>query len=103
MASARLGELIARRESLVARAARERDEFAHLLGDVRHHAHRADQRIHHAQRLLTHPLVIAGVVGTIVLVGPRRLFATARQSGVLWLLLRNGMPIARRMLSRWIS
>jgi YqjK-like protein len=103
MASARLGELVARREALIDRATRERDQLAELLGEVRHHALRADARITHAQRVLTHPLVIAGVVGAVVLVGPRRLFSTARSSGVLWLLLRNGMPIARRALSRWIG
>jgi hypothetical protein len=101
MASARLGDLVARREFLIARAARERDELAQLLGDVHEHARRTDIRISHAQRLLTHPLVIAGVVGAVVIVGPRRLFSAVRRSGVLWLLLRNGMPIARKVLSRW--
>jgi YqjK-like protein len=103
MASTRLGELIARRESLIARAARERDEFSQLLGDLGHHARRADVRINHVQHVLTNPLVIAGVVGVVALVGPRRLFAAARGSGALWLLLRNGLPIARRVLARWIG
>lgn len=103
MASARLGELVARRELLIARAAHERDELAQLLGEVGHHAQRADARISQAQRLLTHPFMIAGVVGAIVVVGPRRLFTSAKRSGVFWLLLRNGLPIARKVLARWIG
>jgi len=67
-------ELAAKRVMLVARAERQRREFAGSADDVAHSLRAVDVAVRVARRASAHPLLLAGVViAAVVVIRPRRL------------------------------
>jgi YqjK-like protein len=70
-------ELVARREALRAETARQREHMDALARDIQARLSGIDRSIDMVRTVAAKPLVIAGAIAVVALVGPRRLLSIA--------------------------
>jgi len=94
--SERRRELAARREALLAEAALQRDVLGQTAGDIEQRLAGLDRGIDLARRAIKHPLVLAGGIAFVTLVGPRKLLRVAGRSAVIFQTGRRVLRLLRR-------
>lgn len=73
--SERFNQLAARHQALLARCAAQRQDLGSAALEVEEQLGRVDRAIGFVRNLARHPAVIAGAIGLIACVGPRRLLS----------------------------
>ncbi len=87
--SKRLIELAERRERLVALAAMQRSEFSRNLSPVKLGCSVADKGIAVARYLQQHPAMVAGGVGLLVALRPRRAIYWLKRGWFAWRMVQK--------------
>jgi hypothetical protein len=95
--SDRQRELAARREALLAQAAIQREAIGHSVQDIETRLAGIDRGIEIARRIVKKPIVLAGGIALVTLVGPRRLLRIAGRSAVLF---ASGRRVMRMLGNR---
>jgi hypothetical protein len=89
--SEREEQLALRRETLRARSAVQRHHLAGTAAEIEHHLGGLDRGISVVRSVIRNPVLIAGAISLVVLIGPRRIVSWAGRGALLW-------SAARRML-----
>jgi len=87
-------ELQARRRELLARSELQRRSLAHMTRDIETRLRGVDHIISVARRFVAQPLMIAGSLAAVVMIGPRRLLGWAGRG---LLLFSTGRRLMRRL------
>lgn len=82
--SDRRGELEYKRRELLTRCESQRRALGRLTLDIEERLHGVDRVVGVVQRFVAQPMLIAGCLATIVMIGPRRLLAWAGRGIVLF-------------------
>jgi hypothetical protein len=77
-------QLASRREALLARSAAQRQLLAELAGDIEYRLGGLDRGINAVRSAARQPLLIAGAIAAVVLIGPRRLVRWLGRGALLW-------------------
>jgi hypothetical protein len=91
--STRQRELAARREVLRAHSSIQREHLSRTVEDIESRLAGIDRGIEIARGVVKRPLVLAGGIALIALIGPRRLLRIAGRSAVLFATGRRVMRI----------
>jgi hypothetical protein len=95
--SERQRELAARREALLAQSAIQREVFGRTVQDIETRLTGIDRGIEIARHIVKKPIVLAGGIALVTLIGPRRLLRIAGRSAVLY---ASGRRILRLLGNR---
>lgn len=87
--SKRLIELAERRERLVALAALQRSEFSRKLSPLKTGCAIADKGVMAVRYLRQHPALVAGGVGLLVALRPRKAFSWIKRGWFVWRLAQK--------------
>jgi hypothetical protein len=87
--SKRLVELAERRERLVAQAALQRTEFSRCLAPVKAGCKVADRGVMVLRYLQQHPVLVAGMVGLLVALKPRKAFSWMKRGWFAWRMVQK--------------
>lgn len=87
--SKRLIELAERRERLVALVALQRSEFSRSLSPLRTGCAVADKGIMAMRYLQKHPVLLAGGVGLLVALRPRKAFSWLKRGWFAWRMVQK--------------
>jgi hypothetical protein len=87
--SKRLIELAERRERLVALAALQRSEFSRNLSPLKTCCAVADKGVLALRYLQQHPALVAGAVGLLVALRPRKAFSWLKRGWFAWRLVQK--------------
>jgi hypothetical protein len=102
--SERQRELAARREALRGEAALQREFLGRAVQDVESRLVGLDRGIDIVRRVASKPVVLAGGIALIALIGPRRLLSVAGKSAMLFATGRRVMrmlaPVAAAQLAK---
>jgi hypothetical protein len=105
--SERQRELAARREALRAESALQREFLGRAVNDVESRLVGLDRGIDIARRVASKPVVLAGGIALIALIGPKRLLRIAGKSAMLFATGKRVMrmlgPIAASQLAKLSS
>jgi hypothetical protein len=82
--SARERELAARREALRAESAIQREFLGQTVEDIETRLTGIDRGIEIARSIVKQPVILAGGIALVALIGPRRLLRIAGRSAVLF-------------------
>lgn len=91
--SDRQRELAARRQALRAQSEIQREYLSRTVEDIETRLAGIDRGIDLARRLVRKPIVLAGGIALVALIGPRRLLRIAGRSAVLFATGRRVMRI----------
>lgn len=95
MSSERFNQLVARHSNLRLRAAVQRRELGATMSEIERHLSGLDRGIGAAQRLIKNPVVIAGGVALVALVGPKRLVRWASRGALIYSTARRFIRLRR--------
>jgi hypothetical protein len=87
-------ELRARKRELVERCAAQREELAGAVRGLAPGFAAGDEVLGWGRSALSHPFLLAGALGLLLVLWPRRVLALATRAFALW----QGMGAARRLL-----
>jgi hypothetical protein len=87
-------ELANRREALLAKSDAQREILAQTTREIEMRLHGVDHVISMARRFVARPLLLAGGLAVIMMLGPRRLLSWAGRAVVL---LSTGRRLMRRL------
>jgi hypothetical protein len=91
--SDRQRELATRREALLAASAIQRESLGRTVDDIEARLAGIDRGIDLARRVIRKPVVLAGGIALVALIGPRRLLRIAGRSAVLFATGRRVMRL----------
>lgn len=91
--SDRQRELAARRQALRAQSEIQREYLSRTVEDIETRLAGIDRGIEIARRVVRKPIVLAGGIALVALIGPRRLLRIAGRSAVLFATGRRVMRI----------
>jgi hypothetical protein len=94
--SERESQLAHRREALRARCAVQRRHLAGTAVEIEEHLGGLDRGIGMMRSVVRNPLLIAGAISVLVLVGPGRIVRWAGRGALLWSAARRLLGIARQ-------
>lgn len=95
--SDRQRELAERRRALCAQSAIQREHLGRTVEDIESRLVGIDRGIEIARAVIKKPVVLAGAIGLVALIGPRRLLRIAGKSAVLF---ATGRRVMRLLGSR---
>lgn len=98
--NARLAQLAFRKETLVARAALQRDQIENALRPWRQPLAVADKAVEAYGFLKRHPAIVAALVAALVIWQPRRLLRWTARGWVAWRASRGIRAAAARLVAR---
>jgi len=93
--SARLEQLAAKREALRAQSALQRDHLVDNVRDIETRLAGIDRGVEIARRIIKHPIVLAGGIALVALIGPRKLLNVASRSALVFSTGRRVMRMLR--------
>ncbi|MGH8176001.1 MAG: YqjK family protein [Steroidobacter sp.] len=91
--SERFDQLQARHNELTLRAALERRQLAGTAAEIKQRLGAVDQAVNIMRGLARNPIVIAGGVAVLAMIGPRRLLRWASHSALLVTTARSAMRL----------
>ena len=94
--SARLEQLAAKREALRAQSAVQRDHLVDGVRDIETHLAGIDRGIEVARSVIKHPLVLAGGIALVALLGPRKILNVVSRGALFLSTGRRVMRLIRR-------
>lgn len=94
--SARLEQLAAKRAALRAQSAAQREHLVDSVRDVETHLAGIDRGIEVARSVIKHPLVLAGGIALVALLGPRKILNFVSRGALFLATGRRVMRLIRR-------
>jgi hypothetical protein len=95
VSSERFNQLAAKHSNLRLRAAVQRRELGSTMHQIEHHLSGLDRGIGTATRLIKNPVVIAGGVAVVALLGPKRLMRWLTKGALVYSTAKRVMKLRR--------
>jgi hypothetical protein len=94
--SARLQELRSKREALLIRSAQQRGQLSDEVHELETQLQGIDRGLAMARRIVKHPMMLAGGIALVALIGPRKILRIASRGAAVYSTGRRVLGLIRK-------